>query len=134
MYSKIKSYEFKILKKFIKELCLVCFPITLSLQPDGVNRWYFKLKLFDLTEYRNIWGLQHRWVTKIKGLENQSLWQRLNPSINQLSFCHILRFSNPDFWNPVSSRLLISQTMNFVGSISLKVWNIKSLHHQIVKI
>ena len=25
------------------------FAILISLQPDGVNLWYFKLKLFDLT-------------------------------------------------------------------------------------
>ena len=49
-----------------------------TLQPDCENLWYFKLILFDLTEYKvwNFWGLRH-WVVKIKGLENLSLWQRL---------------------------------------------------------
>ena len=36
--------------------------------PDGVNRWFFKLRLFDLTKFIvwNIIGLQHRFA-KIKG-------------------------------------------------------------------
>ena len=40
--------------------------ITISLQPDGVNRWYFKIRLFDLTEFIvwNIKCLQHQ-VAKI---------------------------------------------------------------------
>ena len=42
------------------------FLIPISLQPDAVNRWYFKLRLFDLTEFKvwNIKGLRH-WVAKI---------------------------------------------------------------------
>ena len=42
------------------------------MQSDGVNLYYFKLRLFDLTEF-----IQH-WVAKILGLKNQSLWQKLN--------------------------------------------------------
>ena len=55
------------------------FLILISLQPDGVNLWYFKLRLLDLTEIIvwNVYGLRH-WVEKIKGLENQSLWQGHN--------------------------------------------------------
>ena len=37
------------------------FLIPISLQTDGVNPWYFKLRSFDLTEFVvwNIWGLRH---------------------------------------------------------------------------
>ena len=41
---------------------------------DDVNLWYFKLRLFNLT---NLEVLRQR-VAKIQWLENQSLWQRLN--------------------------------------------------------
>ena len=59
------------------------------MQPDGVKLWYFKLRLFNQTEYivGNFKGLQHR-VEMIKGLKgfqglkNESLWQRLNSYIN----------------------------------------------------
>ena len=53
------------------------FLIPISLQPDVVNLWYFKLCMFDLTEFIfwHIQGLPHL-VEKIKGLEKQSL--RLN--------------------------------------------------------
>ena len=53
-------------------------PITLFLQPDPVNILYFKLGIFNLSEFL-VWngkGLQER-VAKILGLENQSLWQKL---------------------------------------------------------
>ena len=55
------------------------FLIFISLKPNGVNLWYFKLILFDLTELIvwNIKGLRH-WNLKIEGLENQSLLQKLN--------------------------------------------------------
>ena len=54
------------------------FLISISLQPDGVNLRYVNLRLIDLTEFIvwNISGLRH-WVAKIKGLENQSMWQKL---------------------------------------------------------
>ena len=45
----------------------VCFlKIPISLQPDGVNLLYLKLRLFDLTELigLDILGLRH-WVAKI---------------------------------------------------------------------
>ena len=53
-----------------------------SLQPDGVNLCYFKLKILDLTEFIvwNIKFLQHQ-VAEIQGLKNQRLWQRLNTFI-----------------------------------------------------
>ena len=39
--------------------------IPTSVQPDGINLWYFKLRLFDLIEIDlNISGLRH-WVAKI---------------------------------------------------------------------
>ena len=45
--------------------------MPISLQPGGVGLWYFKLTLFDLTEFIgwNILGLRH-WVAQILGLEN----------------------------------------------------------------
>ena len=62
------------------------FLIPISLQPDGVGLWYFKLTLFDLKEIIvwNIWGLWHC-VAMILGLEKMSLWQILN------SFADILK-------------------------------------------
>ena len=53
--------------------------IPISLQPDVVNLWYFKLRLFDLTEFIvwNIKGLHHQFA-KILGSEDLSLWQKLN--------------------------------------------------------
>ncbi len=61
------------------------FSYSISLQPYGVHLWYFKLRLFGLTEFIvwNVKGPRH-WVARILGLENQSLWQRLN------SFKHVL--------------------------------------------
>ena len=49
------------------------------MQPNGVHRWYFKLRLFGLTWFIvwNIKVLRH-WVAKILGSENRSLRQRLN--------------------------------------------------------
>ena len=49
------------------------------MQPDGVNLWYFKLRLFDLPELIvwNIKGLGKR-VANLLELENLSLWQKLN--------------------------------------------------------
>ena len=49
------------------------FHIPISLRPDGVNLWYFKLRLFNLLVFI-VWN----WVAKIKGLKIQCLWQRLN--------------------------------------------------------
>ena len=42
------------------------FLIPIYLQPDGVNLWCFKLRLFDLTEFIvwNFKGLKHR-IAKI---------------------------------------------------------------------
>ena len=55
------------------------FLILISWQPDGGNAWYFKLRLFDLTEFI-VWNIKRlrNWVAKMKVLENQSMWQRLN--------------------------------------------------------
>ena len=59
------------------------FVIPLSLQPDDLNLWYFKLTLLYLTVFIvwNVNGLQH-WVAAILKLENQSLWQKLNSFTN----------------------------------------------------
>ena len=55
------------------------FLISIFLEPDDVNLWYFKLRLFDLTEFlvRNNYDVRPL-VAKIERLENLSLWQRLN--------------------------------------------------------
>ena len=55
------------------------FQIPISLEPNVVNLWYFKLIFFDLTKvivwnFKGLW----RWNPKILGLENQSLLQRVN--------------------------------------------------------
>ena len=49
------------------------------MQPDSVNLWYFKLRLFNLAEFIvwNIVSLRH-WIERILNLENQSLYQRFN--------------------------------------------------------
>ena len=56
------------------------FVKPISLQPDDVNLWYFKLTIFDLIAFIawNIKGLRH-WVATILKLENQSLWQNSIP-------------------------------------------------------
>ena len=54
--------------------------IPISLQHDGVNLWYFKLRLFDPIWNNN--GVKHR-VAKIK---NQSLWQKISSFHNWLKF------------------------------------------------
>ena len=66
------------------------FLTHISLQPDGVDLCYFKLKLFDQTELI-VWNISclRLWVAKILGLEHKSLWQRLNPLMN-LSDCENL--------------------------------------------
>ena len=48
------------------------FSTPISLQPDDVNLWYFKLRLFDLTELIvwNIKGLGKR-VAKLQELESE---------------------------------------------------------------
>ena len=53
--------------------------IPISLQPDGANLWYFKLRILDLTEFMvwNIKVLSHR-VSEILELKNQSMWQKLS--------------------------------------------------------
>ena len=70
--------EVTFFKKLLKDLSLChtfSFVKPISLQPYDVNLWYFKLTLFDLTEFKvwNIQGLRH-WVATILNLENQSLW------------------------------------------------------------
>ena len=75
---------------FRKELSLchkLNFVITISLEPDDVNLWYFKLRLFDLTEFIgwNNHGLRPL-VAKIEKLENLSLWQRLSSFVIKLKF------------------------------------------------
>ena len=50
--------------------------ISISWRPDGANLWYFKLRLFDLTEFIvwNIKGLRH-WVAKM-ALKNKNLLKK----------------------------------------------------------
>ena len=37
----------------------------IELEPDGVNLCYFKLRLFDLTEFI-VWKIKGHWVLKIR--------------------------------------------------------------------
>ena len=79
------------------------FVIPIFFLPDGVNLWYFKLRLFDLTEFI-VWNIYLRvaaLVAKILRLENHSLWQRLNSfrilqeilsCLKFIVFCHCLHF------------------------------------------
>ena len=66
-------------KKMSEKELSFCHKLTFSLQSDGVNLWYFKLRQFDVTEIIiwNIERLRHR-VSNIKGLESRSLWQKLS--------------------------------------------------------
>ena len=61
------------------------FVKPISLQPDDVNLWHFKLTLFDLIAFIvwNIKGLRH-WVATILKLEHQSLWQKLNSFLKKV--------------------------------------------------
>ena len=83
------------------------FLIPLSLQPDDVHLWYFTLTFFDITSFIvwNIKGLRH-WVAMKLGIENQSLWQKLNsfvflfhvfivPTINPKHFLKHFNVSAP---------------------------------------
>ena len=63
------------------------FLTLISLQPYGLNHWYFKLRFFNLTEYLvwNLLDLRHL-VALITRLENhefvaktQFIWFNLNP-------------------------------------------------------
>ena len=60
------------------------FVKPISLQLYDVNLWYFKLTLFNITEFIawNIKSLRH-WVALILKLENQSLWQKLNSFVRK---------------------------------------------------
>ena len=60
------------------------FLSPISLQPNGVNLWYFKLRLFDLPELK-VWNIKGagKQVAKLWELENLSLWQKLN-SFNKI--------------------------------------------------
>ena len=40
--------------------------------------WYFKFRLFDLTEYCEISKVIRHWAAKKQRLENQNLWQIIN--------------------------------------------------------
>ena len=54
--------------------------LTVSLQPNVVNLWYFKLWIM-LDQRIYVWNIKciRHWVEMIwKGLENLSFWQRLN--------------------------------------------------------
>ena len=55
------------------------FLFSIHLQPDGSNLWYFRLGLFNLTEFI-VWNIEDpwHWVPKIHGLENHNLLQRLD--------------------------------------------------------
>jgi len=83
------------------------------MQPDGVNLWYFKLRLFNKTGFivLNIKGLQH-WTAKIKEIENLSLWQRLNS------------FTWNNVFTSIKITLLFSMLNNFPNKI--KYWSSKS--------
>ena len=80
------------------------FIIPNSSEPNVVNLWYFKLILFDLTEFIvwNIKGLWH-WNPKILGLEKQSLWQWLN------SFVKICKYVGLSIQPCISTFLLIQK-------------------------
>ena len=66
------------------------FLTPISLQPDGVNLWYFKLRLFDLTELIvwNIKGLEKRvanWKIRVCG-KTQIFCEKLVATIATMTF------------------------------------------------
>ena len=60
---------------------------AISLQPDGINLWYFELRLFDCTEFI-VWYIKGpwHWSTKILRLDNFSLFQKLKSLTNICDF------------------------------------------------
>ena len=78
LFSPKRNWVFATNSKFI---------IPISLEPNVVNLWYFKLTLFDLTEFIvwNVKGLRYKVAKKLE-LEYQSLWQRLKYFVCYLLF------------------------------------------------
>ena len=60
------------------------FVKPISLQLYDVNLWYFKLTLFNITEFI-VWSIKslRHWVALILKLENQSLRQKLNSFVRK---------------------------------------------------
>ena len=99
------------------------FIISISLQPDGANLWYFKLRLFDLAEFI-VWkikGLQRyrNWKIRICGkthflLANSSSFSEAESANNfaekqNWKYGFIMHFwSGKSFWGTVVNRTLIA--------------------------
>ena len=111
------------------------FLTPLSFQPDGVNLWYFKLKLFDLTKL-SVWntkGLHHQ-VEKIKGLEISSLWLKFTLEKIQclkskkIVYCNVKgilsNLEGINYWYEKGIYLLIIQTLPEISEPNdvLLVW------------
>ena len=65
--------------------------ISISLQPDGVNLWYFKLSLFDL-KWLLFYPLSSNNNDGILAILDKQ-WKE--PLTKKLSFCHKIWFSYP---------------------------------------
>ena len=100
---KISNFTFVAFEFFQRNWFFVTnsnFLILASLQSDDVNLWYFKLRLFDLTEFIvwNIYiGLQRYWDKQICDNNSIPLCKNHKNTIlgrKDLSFCHKLWFSH----------------------------------------
>ena len=92
--------------------------VPLSLQPVGMHLWYFKFRIFDLTEVKvwNIEDLRQR-VAEIYEVKNQSLCQKLNFFLSHFFDCFkkIILFVFSSFLCLLAER-----------SFSKIVWSVKS--------
>ena len=100
------------------------FLILISLEPDNVHLWNFKLSVFDRTGFID-WNIKGLWhcVAKISKLENKSLWQTLNflveiSKMNISILCDRFNiFYIKQFWNHVYLNLL---KVEYIASESLR--------------
>ena len=95
------------------------FVKPISLQPDDVNLWYFKLTLFDLIAFLvwNVNGLRH-WVATILKLENQSLWQKLNSFVWTIMWNYLIIYFH--FTNKLEFLFELKPWKNFFYHIGWK--------------
>ena len=83
--------------------------ILISLQSDGVNLWYFKLRLFDLTRIhicKDVGIRKSDYVANTRFLSQKFM-------VKELTLCHKLWFSNPNIFGTQCRNPLIFQTYIF---------------------
>ena len=105
------------------------------MQLDIANLWYFKLRLFNLTEIIvwNIYGLHHQ-VAKILGLEKQNLCQRINFFMPKLGSI----FSKPKleisiFFGGIYC-LFLSALMKIIYRVTHKGWDFRDDYTEFIPV